>query len=302
MIKKILLGLILIAVLTGLYLYTPDKSVEDLKEKYADTFSEFVEVQGMDVHYRVEGQGMPLLLLHGTASSLHTWDEWTRLLTRDFKIVRLDLPAFGLTGPRPDRDYRISTYVEFLDEFMDKIGIDSFHLAGNSLGGGIAFVYAANHPDKVGKLILLDPSGFPYKEQPRIFQLAQNPIFAAAIKKVTPKSLIRQNIEEVYANDNMVTDLLVNRYYDMLIRKGNRQAFVDRTKIPYENDQDLLPSIEEPTLIMWGAEDVWIPVANAQKFNELIPDSRVIIYDNVGHVPMEEHPLKTARDALDFLK
>lgn len=300
--KRIVLGIFLLLVMAAVSLYTPDKSFEELKEKYTSDGSFFVELEGMNVHFKKEGQGFPILLLHGTGSSLHTWDGWTKELTDSFTVYRLDLPAYGLTGPFPDRDYSQDHYLTFLNSFAEKLAIDSFHIAGNSFGGALAFSYAARYPDDVCKLILVDPGGIDDdREPPSVFKLANNPIAAAILKKVTPKSFIEKNMIEVYGNDDLITDELVTRYHDFAIREGNRQAFVDRVKTQHSSIQHYLSQLEEPTLIQWGSEDHWIPVAHAAIMDSLIPDSRVIIYDGVGHVPMEESPKITVADAKAFL-
>ncbi len=302
--KKIACGLLILLLFFGFILYTPDKNIEKLKEIYTDEESKFVQIQGMDVHYKIEGEGMPLLLLHGTGSSLHTWDDWAAIMDDSFKIVRLDLPAYGLTGPRPDRDYRISGYISFLSEFVKSINLDSFHIAGNSFGGELAFIYAAQHPNKVGKLVLLDPAGIERNdsvEPPMIFKLAQNPFMSLILKKVTPVYFVKNNILEVFSNDAMVTDVMVKRYHDMATRKGNREAFVDRINSPFEPTQKYLSLLEEPTLIMWGEDDEWIPFEDAAIMDLLIPNSRVVSYPNVGHIPMEEYPIQSAADAMIFL-
>ena len=302
MIKRIIIGLVLFMVIAVFFFYTPDKSIAELKTMYTDQESKFLNVKGMDVHYKIEGMGMPLLLLHGTGSSLHTWDQWTKALVDSFQVIRVDLPAYGLTGPRPDRDYKTSSYISFLDEFMSRVGIDSFHIAGNSFGGGLAFVYAGMHPDKVGKLVLIDASGIPSKgERPIVFKLASNPIMSMVLQKVTPKSFIKKNLLEVYENDAQVTEELVTRYHDFAIREGNRQAFVDRVKTHSKDYSGLLKKLEEPTLIMWGEKDEWIPFEIAHEMDRLIPNSRIVSYPNVGHLPMEEFPKVSAEDARSFL-
>ena len=298
----ILLLLLLLLLAGSWWAYAPDIPVEELKEKYADSPSSFIEVQGMPVHYRIEGRGMPLVLLHGTAASLHTWDGWTEQLDEDFAIIRLDLPGFGLTGPHPEAAYRVDDYALFLDEFMQRLGIDYFSLAGNSLGGGIAWNYAAKYPDKVDRLILIDPLGIPSDKQPAfIFTLARMSLTAAALKHLTPKEVIAGNLKEVYHDDSKISDSLIERYYLMTRRAGNRQAFVDRANTDNPSDTTLLKQINSPTLILWGEHDEWIPVSDGAIFERLLPNAELIIYPNAGHVPMEEIPEQTAADAKAFL-
>lgn len=306
MIRKTIQGLsVLLALIVIVFLFVrdPDKSLKELSLVYENEHSKWIEVDDLDVHYRKEGSGPGLVLLHGTAASLHTWDGWTTALKDSFTIYRMDLPAFGLTGPAPDRDYSINAYVDFVDAFVLKHDLDSFAIAGNSLGGYIAWAYTVNHPGKVDKLILLDAAGYPHEgaSDALAFKIAANPVLRPLMKHITPKSFIKKNLEQVYADDSKVTEKLVTRYHDMTLRKGNRQAFIDRVHADHEDISSLIREITCPTLIMWGSQDTWTPVGNATRFNEDIPGSRLIMYADVGHVPMEEIPEQSARDALQFL-
>jgi pimeloyl-ACP methyl ester carboxylesterase len=306
MIKKILIGILslLLIVFTLIFVfgYESDLTVDELKASYGQSPSEFIEIEGMQVHYRIEGSGPTLVLLHGTASSLHTWNGWAEVLQDSFRVVRMDLPAYGLTGPHPEAKYNITDYVDFVDRFLEALSIDEFALAGNSLGGGIAWNYAISHPEKVKQLILVDASGVPKNgSSPIVFRLAKNKILAPILKRITPKSFIQKNIEQVYFDDSKVTIDLVDRYYNFALRTGNRQAFIDRSRQVYTMEINNLKSIECPTLILWGQHDEWIPVEDAQVFKSEIKDSQLIIYENSGHVPMEEIPNETAQDAREFL-
>jgi pimeloyl-ACP methyl ester carboxylesterase len=298
----VILFLVLTIVIVFFVVRVPSKSLDQLKEKYANAESEFVEIQGMPVHYRIEGQGHPLVLIHGTASSLHTWDGWTEMLKDSFQIVRLDMPAFALTGPHEDGDYSYDFYVQFLDEFVQKTGLDTFALAGNSLGGAISWNYALQYPEKLTHLILVDASGIPKaaQEPPLVFKLAKNPASAFLLKHITPRSFIEDNIRQVYYNDLLITEELVDRYYDMTLREGNRQAFIDRVKTKMSDRSGEIQTIALPTLIQWGRYDEWIPVQDGFRFQELIQNSSLILYE-AGHVPMEELPKETALDVREFL-
>lgn len=302
---RIALFLIGILFLTLWLLSEPDLSRAVLWERYALPESQTIEIQGMPVHYYRVGSGPPLVLLHGTAASLHTWEGWKKELQDEFTIIALDLPAFGLTGPHPERDYSPAAYADFLYDFVETLALDSFHLAGNSLGGLIAWNFTAQYPEKVEKLVLVDPSGFPkLVEEPDAlaFQLANNRLTAPLLKYITPRSLVEASLKDVYADDGKVTAALVDRYYDMMLREGNRQAFIDRSRSKVRADTALLAQIEMPVLIIWGAEDTWIPAADAERFSALLPDDQVVILDNLGHVPMEEAPDVTAPLVRHFLK
>lgn len=293
--KFVLYFFLLIVVIAGYFSFYKDIPVEKLKKEYTNKHSKFVEVDGMQVHYRVEGNGFPIVLLHGTAASLHTWDDWTSDLKKFYKVIRMDLPAFGLTGPNDNADYSIKAYTTFLHQFLQKVKVHQFHLVGNSLGGNIAWNYAAEHPEKVEKLILVDASGLPTnKTQPAVFKMAKTPVLNSLFLFITPKFFIEKNIKEVYADDTKITDDLITRYHKMALRKGNRQAFIDRAKTDFKlgdkGNISKLKSVKTPTLLIWGAKDEWIPLANGKRMNSLLANSKLQVLENSGHVPMEENP------------
>ena len=272
-----------------------DISVEDLKKEYANEHSKFVEIDQMQVHYRDEGNGFPIILIHGTGSSLHTWDSWTNELKKTNRVIRMDLPAFGITGPNATADYSINSYTNFLHQFLQKIKVDKFHLAGNSLGGNIAWNYALAHPQKVEKLVLIDASGLPTnKPQPAVFKMAKTPVLNSLFLFVTPKFFIKKNMKEVYADETKITNELITRYHKMALRFGNRQAFIDRARMDFKMGSkanlEKLKSVNTPTLLIWGAKDNWIPLDNGKRMDKALPNSKLVVLENSGHVPMEENP------------
>ncbi|WP_452227112.1 alpha/beta fold hydrolase [Lacinutrix cladophorae] len=299
----IVLVLLLIVVCFGY----KDIPLDKLKEKYANTASKFISVNGMDIHYRDEGianDSLPIVLIHGTGASLHTFNAWTEDLKKEHRVIRMDLPAFGLTGPFPDRDYAIKNYVQFIENFLSALHVNKCILAGNSLGGKIAWSYTLENPKKVDKLILIDALSYPTEARsvPLAFTLAKIPILNKALTFITPKFMAKSSVENVYANKTKVTDALVEQYFELLLRPGNRQAFVDR--IMQENTSDSykkISTIKTPTLILWGKEDLLIPVSNAYKLKRDLSNSSLVILDQTGHVPMEESPKKSLQAIKDFL-
>ena len=301
----IYLFIILLTSVIGNSFYS-DISVEDLKNEFTNEHSQFIEIDEVNVHYRDEGEGFPIVLIHGTAASLHTWDAWTDELKKTNRVIRMDLPAFGITGPNKNADYSIEAYSTFLHSFLEKLKLEKFHLAGNSLGGNIAWNYTADYPSKVEKLILVDASGLPTnKSQPAIFKMAKTPILNSLFLYITPRFLIKKNIEEVYEDDSKITDELINRYHKMALRVGNRKAFIDRAKTDFKLDTQVnlekLKSIQTPTLLIWGAKDLWIPIANGIRMNEILVNSKLEVLENSGHVPMEENPRESLKLMNDFL-
>lgn len=284
-----------------------DIPVDELKSRYANGHSRFVPIEGMSVHYRVEGNAsdsVPLLLLHGTGSSLHTWDGWVEVMQSSRKIIRLDLPAFGLTGPAPSRDYSPEAYQRVVVALLDSLKVPLVDIAGNSLGGHIAWYIALKHPHRARKLVLIDAVGYPLdkSDKPIGFVLAGIPILNKILTFITPRSVVGQSVLDVYADDTRVTDDLVTRYFELTLRPGNRQAFIDRSR-PFDVDSAFarIPSIIHPTLILWGAEDYFVPVSMGRAFERDLPNDTLVIVPNAGHVPMEELPVETAKIATEFL-
>lgn len=297
--------LLLVVIAIFIIFNEKDLSVEEAKRTLQDENSQFVSVDGLEVHYKREGNGFPLVLVHGTGAILQTWNEWTNLLKDSFEIIRMDIPAFGLTGPRQDNDYSIEMYVNFIDKFMNAIGIDSFLIAGNSLGGEIVWQYALQHPEKVGKMILLDPAGIEHDEKKLntlAFRLAKNEKLTRVVTNLGTKYLVEDAVKDVYFDKSKVTEEKLKYYHTAALREGNRKALIQRIQnITYE-PEEILQKIQTPTLVLWGDHDVLIDVKLAEKYRNNLPNAEVIIYENVGHVPMEEIPQQSAADAMRFLR
>ena len=280
---------------------TNDIPLEELKKEFKNKNSKFTKIDGTLIHYVDEGEGIPLVLLHGTGASLHTWDFWAERLKDKYRVIRITLPGFGLSGPRSDKKYKIKDYVNLLESFVSQIGIEKFHLVGNSLGGSVAWLYTSFYDKKVKKLILVNSSGFEFDQIPFVIRLARNNYLNFLIKKTSPKFLIKKSLKEVFYDDNLISKSIINRYYKLNLRKGNRQAFIDRALINYIDNTARLKKINIPTLILWGQNDEWINVKFAQKFKTMIKGSRVSIMNETGHIPMEERPFESLKIVEAFL-
>ena len=144
--------------------FQPDKSLDELKPLYVNSESEFMPLMGMNVHYRDQGNpndSIPLVLIHGTSSSLHTFEEVVKRINKNRRVITLDMPAFGLTGPNATNEYSFNYYSKFLDSFLTKLNVPLCDIGGNSLGGCIAWQFTTYFPEKVRKLILIDATGYP---------------------------------------------------------------------------------------------------------------------------------------------
>lgn len=309
---KYLAGLILLMLLGVSVLlvlsWAPDLPLAQLKARWAAPPSQFIEVQGLQVHLRDEGprdDPQPLVLLHGTSASLHTWDGWAAALSSRHRVIRIDLPGFGLTGPFADGDYRMPHYTAFIVALLDNLKVGQVVLAGNSLGGQIAWETALAYPQRVSRLILVDAAGFPLNSTsvPIGFRIARIPELAPLVSKLLPRQMIEASVRNVYGDPQRVTPQLVDRYYELTLRPGNREALVQRfsQRDDPTRNQARISRIGIPTLIIWGGRDRLIPPANAALFNTAIKGSQVAMFDTLGHVPQEEDAASTVAVVEAFL-
>lgn len=278
-----------------------------LKNKYANSPSKFMPLMGMQVHYRDEGNkvdSMPVLLIHGTSSSLNTWDSLISYLPSNKRIIRLDMPAFGLTGPSPENKYSYTYYSDFLNAFLKELNVKKCIIAGNSLGGGIAWHFALDYPQEVAKLILIDASGYPkINEKGSLgFKIASIPILNNLLLYVTPKSLVKKSLETVFVDQNLITEERITRYHELLLAEGNRKAALSIFKNRFDQQTNRIKDIQQPTLIIFGEKDQLINSDNAYLFQKDIKNSKAVILKNVGHVPMEEAPKATAELINEFIR
>lgn len=264
-------------------------------------------IMGMKVHYRDEGVAtdtLPLILLHGMSSSLNTWDSVVIDLKKHRRVISLDLPGFGLTGPSPEMAYNFPYYSKFIDSFATRLQIKRFILAGNSMGGAISWNYALHNPSRLAKMILIDAAGYPKKGESGSlgFKIASTPVINNLLLYATPKALVRKSLETVYYDPARVTDEQVERFHDVAIREGNREAALMIFKGSFKGKPESIKEIKTPTLILWGDKDNLIGVNNVDNFLKDIKGSKAEIYKNVGHVPMEEVPGKVAASILKFVQ
>ncbi|MFN5345576.1 MAG: alpha/beta fold hydrolase [Bacteroidota bacterium] len=285
-----------------------DRPVKELIPIYANSSSQFMSILGMQVHYRdqgVQSDSVPLILLHGMSSSLNTWDSVVFYLANHRRVISLDLPGFGLTGPSPENMYNFDYYNKFIDSFTRRLQLAKFTLVGNSMGGSIAWNYALFNPAVVDKLVLIDAAGYPKRGESGSlgFKIASTPVINNILLFATPKALVRKSLETIYFDQSRVTDAQVERFHDMAIREGNRAAALLIFKGSFGTSQfkGKIKEIKTPTLVLWGDKDNLISVENAYQFNQDIKGSKLEVYPNVGHVPMEEVPERVAKSILDFI-
>lgn len=284
----------------------PDRSLESLVPRWAPPPSDFVELDGMLVHYRDQGPSgdpLPLVLIHGTGASLHTWEGWATELAQTRRVISFDLPGFGLTGPNADGNYSDERYVAFVRQLLARLGVGRAIVGGNSLGGEIAWQLALADPARVAGLVLVDAGGYDFVPEaiPIGFRIARTPVLREAMRWVLPRRAIEDSVISVYGDPGRVTTALVDRYYELSLREGNRVALMQRMDQMAPGPVERLGEIKVPTLILWGGKDRLIPPPWGEKFKQAIPGSRLVTFPALGHVPQEEDPAATLAALRDWL-
>lgn len=312
--KRILfpVGIIVAVIVAFLLLRTPDTDRDAMIAKYGGGESEFVAgPAGQRIHYRDQGKadGPTIILVHGANASLHTWEPMVKRLGGDYRIVTLDLPGHGLTGATPDTDYSAEGMMAAVDVVAARLGLDHFALGGNSMGGWVAWRYALAHPDRVDALLLLDAGGMPLRKGEKApqsnvgFRVLEYPFGRWLATQITPRMLVEESLRGSVEKQAIVDDAMIDRYWELLRFPGNRDATVMRAQMDREPAMAAqVGQIKAPTLILFGKQDRLINASAAQTFHERINGSEVVLFDGVGHLPMEEAPDATAAAVDDFLK
>ena len=286
-------------------LYTPEMNISDIEQKYLTPESEYIEVQNEKLHVRIRGNGTPIMLIHGSFSSLHTWQDWENQLSKSYRTISMDLPGHGLTGPSVANKYTMDDYADLLFALADTLKLDSFYIAGNSMGGGVCWKMAIQQPSRIRGMILIDAVGakrFSSDEKPFIFKMLENKAMAKLFTRFTPRFFFRMNMEQVFYDENKITPELTMRYYHLMRREGNREATIKRLSQTGKDNGAEISGINCPTLILWGKQDRWIPVSTGEELHAMIKNSELVVFENAGHVPMEEIPELSLQPVLQFLK
>jgi pimeloyl-ACP methyl ester carboxylesterase len=290
----------------ALWAYSPSLPAEMLIARYANDRSKFIDVGGVRAHVREQGNpdGIPMVLIHGSMGSLHMWEGWVRELSNKARLISVDLPGHGLTGAWPRDEYTIDAYADFIEVLVDTLNLDRFVLVGHSMGGAVAWTFAATRPDRVSRLILVDAAGYPRADGdvPLSIRLARMPVIGDIGIYFKPDRLVRRSLTEVYADPAMVTPERIRRYAELQRFPGNREATLQRARTQEPLDPAPLKRLDVPTLIIWGGKDRWVPTADAFRFQNDIKGAELKIFEALGHNSMEEDPKTTAAAVAAFIK
>ena len=294
----------LLVALLAFLLWTPDRDLASLEALYLQSPADRVQVGGQVLHVRDTGprDAPAIVMIHGFGASLHSWEPWARELSSTYRVLRFDLPGSGLSDPDPQGDYRDAKTIALMLALLDQRGISKAHIVGHSIGGRIAWTFAAQQPQRVDRLVLLAPDGF---ASPGIAygQVPAVPAIMGVMRYVLPRPVLRMNLAPAYADPAVLTDAMITQYHDLMLAPGSRQALLSRLQTTVLVDPvPLLRSIQAPTLLLWGDKDAFIPIANAEDYARALPRSTLVRLPGVGHVPQEEAVQAGLAAVQDFLR
>jgi pimeloyl-ACP methyl ester carboxylesterase len=306
--------------LLSFWLWTPDVPRATLEARYLAAPADMRQVGPWQLHVRDSGppgaasvtapgaqsdapsDAPAVVLLHGFGASLQTWDDWAKGLSATHRVVRIDLPGSGLSPPDPAHDYRDERSLQLLKALLDDLGLPRASLVGHSMGGRIAWTFAAQFPERIDKLVLVAPDGFASFgfEYGKVMDV---PASLSLMRHVLPKPLLRMNLQSAYARPESLTDAVTTRYHDLILAPGARQALLDRlAQTVLQDPEPLLRQIKAPTLLVWGEADAMIPIGNARDYLQAIPGSRLVSWPQVGHLTQEEAAERSLKAVADFLR
>ena len=292
--KGLLVGVALIGVLLliGVAIYR-DTPAAEVEAKWAKPPSQFVEIDGVRMHYRDEGEGPVVILLHANYSSLFMWEPWVAALRDRYRVIRLDLPAHGLTGPEPSGNYTLERIQQLFEKFVDEKGLERFTVVGTSIGGTVAMRYTADHPDRIERLVLISPGSLEPRVRGRTTP-ANVPKAADLLAYILPKSFTRFMLTNDYGDPERVSDAVVDEWYEMWMREGNRLAMLNLLRQYVSGGvEDKIRAVSVPVLLIWGEKNKRVPLALAYETKNLLvnsPEVRLEVLPGIGHMLVQEAP------------
>ncbi len=285
--------------------WTPDKTEQVLLQSYNRPGTARLMVQQQPVFVQDSGprDAPAILLLHGFGASLQAWDDWTPALEKNLRVLRIDIPGFGLSGPAVNQDYSDAADVARVIALLDQLGVQQVIIAGHSMGGRIAWNLAAAHPERVSKLVLLAPDGFP-DPNAKSDKTYEVPALLGLLPYSLPQWALRMGgVAPAFADGSQLTPQMMQRYHDMMLAPGVRTALLERMRQTRNSDPvSRLQSIKVPTLLLWGEKDAFIPVSNAQDYLKAMPQAKLVTLPGVGHVLHEEAPQVSVQLVTEFLR
>lgn len=304
---SILVLLALIAIPLLVLLLRPSQLVAkaDARQLFTLPTSRFIEWRGAELHYTDEGQGTPIIMVHGYGGSYRNWQKLNDSLKGQYRVIRLDLPGFGLSdlpGAKDEKIDFLKLYSDYFTFMLDTLHVDSVYMIGNSMGGMMSWNATLQHPDKVKKLVLIGSAGYELEKIAQgVSKLMNIPGMGLLYAKGMPLSMSEGGARKVYADTSKINHVEVANNNKLWNREGNLEAAYRLMQSHQFPDSSRIKEIAVPTLILWGRNDRIVPVGHAYKFQRDIKGAQLVIIDTCGHVPMIERPAETASEIRKFL-
>ena len=281
-----------------------DTPAAELEAKWATPPSKFIEIDGVRVHYRDEGQGPVIVLLHANYANSFMWEPWAAALKDRYRVIRFDMTAHGLTGPDPSGDYSRERSVALFSAFVDRLGLQQFSIGGTSLGGTVAMHFTAANPARVQRLILVSPGSL--EKDVRGRTTPRNvPKVADIFEYVTPRWIASGLLKSSYGDKTKLTDAVIDEWYEMWMREGNRRAMLANLRQYVSGDvEGKIRSVRVPVLLLWGEKNPRVPLPLAYEFQKLLvnaPSVKLEVLKGIGHMAVQEAPDETARIVRQYL-
>ena len=255
--------------------------------------------------FEEEGQGYPLVLVHGLGASSFSWRDNLAPLSRHFRVLAPDLPGHGHTPAYLGGDFRLETLAQGVSHFLDRQGVDKAALAGNSLGGGLALFLAREYPERFPALVLLAPAAA-LQRLPRVFALLGLPVIGLLAAALLGSWILPRALRIAYYRPELITPAVIAGYAPTFRPWANRLALRQicrqASHWPPSRIEALLPAIRQPTALIWGDQDRILPVSQAYWLKGRLPQAEMQILPEVGHAPQEEVPDTVNKIIIAFLE
>lgn len=263
----------------------------------------------MELYHEEYGSGSPVVFIHGFGASIYSWRH-LKALSKDYRVILVDLKGFG-RSPKPfDSKYSAFDQAELVCGFIKKLGLKEVTLAGHSFGGGVALIASIylteREPGLLKRLILIGSVGFPQR-LPLFIKALRVPFIGPLAMAVIPDRVMASVVlKQAYYDDGKIPPDAVTEYARPLQEKGADNAIIATARQILPEDLDGLTSrygsIKVPTLLIWGKEDIIVPLRIGELLHSGIPESRLVVLDKCGHIPQEEEPSRTLSVIEEFLK
>ena len=268
-----------------------------------------VEVKGHTIFYGVKGEGEPVILLHGFGAAMWVWERQVEALSKHYRVYALDLIGHGFSD-RPKVPYTPKTYIQFVKDFMDEVGIQKATLIGNSMGGGLACAVAAFFPERVSTLVLINSTPPDVLDQVRnesfrtLVAIKDLPLLPYLVMACRGRNSVKWLLLESVSNIKLITPEVIDRQYRISRIKGTTWVLYSTFKNADDAKElkNHLPSIAHPTLLIWGERDLIFPLPVAESLHQAISGSELRVVEKAAHMPMWEVPDEVNQAILAFLR